>query len=347
MNKAEIVSELKLFMHRIDFMLQQFSSKFLSHTRFSCAQSFKFARNLILVSDFVRMSYTPDSLEQHLKQLGVNFRKILHSPPVMTVADMQSALKEDDGKVVKNMFLKDKKGRFYMVSSLPETEVKVNVLGARLGQGKTLRFAQEEFLDSVLKVPKGSVTPLAVCQDSAKDVILLLDQKLKAEEKIIVHPLTNSASVVISSTELELILRSFGRDVNYVDLELEPKFSKDNPGDLKHLADAVTPPEKQNGNDDSNGKIAGSSSNTNKTKKEENGKNAVSISHQADDVDAIIDSLVKMIKQKTKEALTVEDEEHLRKDFFIELNALRNAAYAGGYSAAMGAVSNFAQGKQR
>eukprot|EP01024_Parvocaulis_polyphysoides_P072470 TRINITY_DN9172_c2_g1_i1.p1 TRINITY_DN9172_c2_g1~~TRINITY_DN9172_c2_g1_i1.p1 ORF type:complete len:354 (-),score=64.80 TRINITY_DN9172_c2_g1_i1:174-1079(-) len=297
-------------------------------------------------------SFAPETLEQHIQTLGIEIRKINHSPPVMTVADMENQLTGDEGKVVKNIFLKDKKGRFYIASSLPETEVKVNVLGARLGQGKTLRLAPEEFLESVLQVPKGSVTPLALCQESAADVILLLDEKLKQEEKLLVHPLTNSASLVLSAKEIETILKSFGRDINYVDLELEPKFSKDSPPDLKHLADAVTPPEKQN---DENGQINGKEGSSSKSKKKNIGNNdsnnnndqrQLKASLQPDDVDSIVEKLLQLVQQKSKDggSLGDADMEHLKKDFFVYMNALRNAAYAGGYQAAMGAVRNFVKG---
>eukprot|EP01023_Acetabularia_acetabulum_P050978 TRINITY_DN5579_c0_g1_i2.p1 TRINITY_DN5579_c0_g1~~TRINITY_DN5579_c0_g1_i2.p1 ORF type:complete len:344 (-),score=66.94 TRINITY_DN5579_c0_g1_i2:133-1044(-) len=301
-------------------------------------------------------SLTPDSLQQHIQSLGIEITKIPHSPPVMTVADMESQLSGSEGKVVKNVFLKDKKGRFYIVSCLPETEVKINVLGARLGQGKTLRMAPEDALQAVLQVPSGSVTPLAVCQGTAENVILLLDDKMKQEEKLLVHPLTNSASLVLSSQQIETILKSFGREINYVDLTLEPKFNKDNPGDLKYLADAVTPPEKQNdenGNKEANSsknksKNTGNNSNNNNKNGTNNNQQTQKASLSPDDVDSVVEKLLQTVQKKIQDGgeLSKNDIEHLRKDFFVYLNALRNTAYAGGYQAALGSVKNFIQGKR-
>lgn len=53
----------------------------------------------------------------------------------------------------------------------------------------------------------GSVSPFAVCQPTASNVVLLLDQKLKDVAHILVHPLVNTASIAISADELEKFLK--------------------------------------------------------------------------------------------------------------------------------------------
>ena len=58
-----------------------------------------------------------------------------------------------------------------------------------------------------LQVPLGSVTPLAVVQPTASAVVLLLDHKLKGKDRILVHPLTNTSTVALSSEGLEAFLR--------------------------------------------------------------------------------------------------------------------------------------------
>ena len=58
-----------------------------------------------------------------------------------------------------------------------------------------------------LQVPLGSVTPLAVVQPTAASVVLLLDHKLKDQERILVHPLTNTSTVAMSSEGLEAFLK--------------------------------------------------------------------------------------------------------------------------------------------
>lgn len=57
------------------------------------------------------------------------------------------------------------------------------------------------------QVPLGSVTPLAIAQPSAAGVALLLDGKLRGQPRICVHPLDNTATMVLSSEGLEAFVR--------------------------------------------------------------------------------------------------------------------------------------------
>ena len=68
-------------------------------------------------------------------------------------------------------------------------------------------FFEIETTEICLQVPLGSVTPLALVQPTASSVVLLLDQKLKGQDRILVHPLTNDKTVAISSDGLEAFLR--------------------------------------------------------------------------------------------------------------------------------------------
>lgn len=97
------------------------------------------------------------------------------------------------------------------------------------------------------QVEPGCVTPLALANtESCKHVVLLLDAKLQAPGmRFYVHPIVNDASVLLDTAGLDAFLRAVGRTPVYVDLEADPKIDKDNPPDLKSLADAVEPPPKE------------------------------------------------------------------------------------------------------
>lgn len=60
-----------------------------------------------------------------------------------------------------------------------------------------------------LQVEPGCVTPLALAnQDSCKHVLLLLDQKLQAPGcKFCVHPLVNTASVLLDAAGLDAFIK--------------------------------------------------------------------------------------------------------------------------------------------
>ncbi|XP_058190085.1 uncharacterized protein LOC131307546 isoform X2 [Rhododendron vialii] len=184
------------------------------------------------------MGYAKDQLLARLKELHIDFTKYDH-PVVLTVEAQGKYVK---GALSKNLFLKDKKHRFYLVSALKDTKVDLKVLSQRLGLGKAgLRMAPEEALLEVLQVPLGCVTPFALVNDSARHVSLLLDKGFKDHESCFFHPLSNDASISLNALDLDKFLKSIGKDPSYVDLEANPSVGKDQPPDLAYLvpSDAI------------------------------------------------------------------------------------------------------------
>ena len=68
-------------------------------------------------------------------------------------------------------------------------------------------MAPAEALQTVYQVEAGCLTPLALCRPEAKDVVLLLDERLKEEQKVLFHPLRNDMSAAMSMAGLEAYLR--------------------------------------------------------------------------------------------------------------------------------------------
>ncbi|KAJ4965434.1 hypothetical protein NE237_017283 [Protea cynaroides] len=182
------------------------------------------------------MGYSKDQLLQQLKELQIDFSCYDH-PVVLTVEAQAKYLGNLGGGLSKNLFLKDKKHRFYIVSTLASTTVDLKVLSQRLGLGKGgLRMASEEALLEILQVPLGSVTPFALINDSTRNVSLVLDQGFKAQNLCFFHPLTNDMTISLTARDLDQFLISIGRNPTYVDMELaNPTVGKDQPPDLAAL----------------------------------------------------------------------------------------------------------------
>ncbi|PPD92500.1 hypothetical protein GOBAR_DD10558 [Gossypium barbadense] len=196
------------------------------------------------------MVYSKDQLLARLKELQIDFSQYEH-PVVLTVEAQAKYVGNVGGALSKNLFLKDKKHRYYVVSALADTKVDMKVLSQRLGLGKGgLRMAPEEALGEILKVPLGCVTPFALVNESASHVSLLLDKGFKTQECCIFHPLSNDMSifpcfillpkmngvaVALNAFGLDKFLKSIGRDPTYIDLEANPPVGKDQPPDLASL----------------------------------------------------------------------------------------------------------------
>ncbi|PNX79116.1 prolyl-tRNA synthetase associated domain-containing protein 1-like, partial [Trifolium pratense] len=100
------------------------------------------------------MGFSKEQLLQKLQELKIEFTKYEH-PVVLTVEAQAKHIGDlggGPGGISKNLFLKDKKNRFYIVSALADTKVDLKVLSQRLGLGKGgLRMAPEEALGELLQ----------------------------------------------------------------------------------------------------------------------------------------------------------------------------------------------------
>lgn len=177
-------------------------------------------------------AFTKEMLLSYLEERGITIEAYDH-PIVMTVEEQAKYVGHLDGAHSKNLFLKDKKSRLYLVSALTTTNVDLKILSQRLGLGKGgLRMAPEDTLLEVLKVPLGSVTPFALINSSARSVAFILDQHFKGISRVFFHPLSNDSTIALPSAGFETFLRSIGREPSYVDLEAVIAVGKDMPPDL-------------------------------------------------------------------------------------------------------------------
>lgn len=81
-----------------------------------------------------------------------------------------------------------------------------------------LSFASEERLEKHLGLSKGAVTPLGIINDEEHLVNIVLDEDLKKEEIIGVHPNVNTSTVFISYNDLIKFINSFGNEIFYVNI---------------------------------------------------------------------------------------------------------------------------------
>lgn len=80
---------------------------------------------------------------------------------------------------------------------------------------RKLSFADEEDLNSLLGLAKGSVTPLGYMNDAAKKVKFVLDAEFKGQT-IGVHPNDNTATVWLAADDIVALIRKHGNFVYYL-----------------------------------------------------------------------------------------------------------------------------------
>lgn len=126
--------------------------------------------------------WTPEALLKRLEELGIETTTVYH-PAAPTVAEHSqhlAAAGHAGGGQAKQLFLRSKCGKQFLVSCLIDTDVDLKTLSERCGvaKSKLLRLTTYDVMTSVLKVAPGSVTPFAVinCDSSVR---LLLDARFK------------------------------------------------------------------------------------------------------------------------------------------------------------------------
>lgn len=130
---------------------------------------------------------------------GIKYENFEH-PAVLTVEEQKEHVKVP-APHTKNLFLKDKSGKFWLVSALDDTATQFKTMETALGT-KGLRFAKDEDLQQRLGVVTGAVSIYAMINDEERLVTPVLDAKLFEHEKVAFHPLRNTATTLISSQDL-------------------------------------------------------------------------------------------------------------------------------------------------
>jgi Ala-tRNA(Pro) deacylase len=156
------------------------------------------------------MPATAQDLFAFFDELGIAHATTQHRP-IFTVEegrDLKAAL---PGGHTKNLFLKDKKGRLFLLSALAETVIDLTALSKLIGAGR-FSFGNVELLMQRLGVTPGSVTVFSLINDAERRVTLVLDEGLFAHDPVNFHPLRNDATTAISPADMLKFCRATGHE---------------------------------------------------------------------------------------------------------------------------------------
>lgn len=138
-------------------------------------------------------------LYEILDKLNISYEEIEHEP-VFTIEQAQNIKNKINGMGCKNLFLTDKKGKYFLViieenkkANIKEIE---NIIGTR-----HLSFANNEELREILSLEQGSVTPFGIINDVENKVKLVIDNDLK-DKKLLFHPNINTKTLSITHDDL-------------------------------------------------------------------------------------------------------------------------------------------------
>jgi Ala-tRNA(Pro) deacylase len=160
---------------------------------------------------------TPDDLFAFLDALSIATTTHEHAP-VFTVAESQALRDEIPGGHTKNLFLKDKKGRYFLLTVGEEAEIDLKRIHTRIGAQGRVSFGKPEALMALLGVVPGAVTCFGVINDADNQVTLIFDEALMEHEIINGHPLRNDATTSIARDDLKRFVEATGHAFTILNL---------------------------------------------------------------------------------------------------------------------------------
>ncbi len=134
----------------------------------------------------------------------------VHEHPAVFTVEESRAIKTDIACLhTKNLFLKDAKGAFWLLTVPAEAQVDLKALPQAIGC-KRVSFGKAEDMGRLIGIQPGSVTPLAMINAEPGSIALVLDAELAVSEPVGVHPLRNTATITLAGTDILRLAEHWG-----------------------------------------------------------------------------------------------------------------------------------------
>jgi Ala-tRNA(Pro) deacylase len=144
-----------------------------------------------------------------LKTIGIDVNLVSY-PAHSTVEEGRSLRGDMPGTFTKNLFLKDKKGRLFLIVAEEARSLDLRTLYAKIGARGRLGFAPPDIVRAVLGVEPGALTPLALIHDGHRAATVVLDAKIMNDAQLNFHPLVNTQSIGLSPAQLLRFIAATG-----------------------------------------------------------------------------------------------------------------------------------------
>jgi Ala-tRNA(Pro) deacylase len=156
---------------------------------------------------------TADDLFRFLDGLGIAHKTKYHQP-VFTVAESVALRDEIPGGHTKNLFLKDKKDQYFLLTVEENATVDLKTVHQLVGGASKFSFGKPEKLMEYLGVIPGAVTAFGIINDMDRNVTIVLDEELMKNDIINCHPLSNDATTSIGRDDLIRFVEATGHKAN-------------------------------------------------------------------------------------------------------------------------------------
>ena len=155
-----------------------------------------------------------------LSELGLAWERHEH-PPVFTVEQAELHWTDLRGLHLKNLFLRNDRGRHhYLVILEASKKVNLRALAKLLGEDR-FSFASAERLKKYLGVDPGSVSAFNLINDREHAVTVVVDEDLQGADWVSFHPNVNTSTLTLSWSDFAKFLAWTGHKVISLKLEFD------------------------------------------------------------------------------------------------------------------------------
>lgn len=142
----------------------------------------------------------PEELFKVLQSLEIQY-ELHHHAPTFTVEESDKLKANIPGVHCRNLYLRDKKKKNFLIVAANDTKVDMKSLQEKLGCGR-LSFGSSDRLWQFLGIRPGSVCPFTVINDREHHVQVVLDADMMKGKIVNYHPLDNAMTIGLSPADL-------------------------------------------------------------------------------------------------------------------------------------------------
>ncbi len=163
------------------------------------------------------MNELHERLFRRFRELGIDAPTVPY-PAHQTVEEGKALRGAMRGTFTKNLLLKDKKGRLFLIVAHEDRSVDLKTLHTRIGASGRLGFASPDRMRDVLRIDPGALTPLALLNDEDGLVTVVVEASLMDAEPVNFHPRINTESSGLKPDDLLAFIASCRREAVITDL---------------------------------------------------------------------------------------------------------------------------------
>ena len=159
---------------------------------------------------------SPENLFNILKKLGISY-DLHHHEAVYTVEESQNVDAQIPGTHCRNLFLRDRKKKNFLLVLPITVDVDIKKLPDVLGSHR-LSFGSNDRLWEFLGVRSGSVCQFCIMNDTDNQVEIFLEKSMMEQEVVNYHPMLNTMTVSLKPDDLLKFIETTGHKAHIVDL---------------------------------------------------------------------------------------------------------------------------------